>query len=200
MEKDFREIYNSRHWGNDNEEMYNGSSGPGSEIWYNIEYIQFLQNFIITNHIQNVVDLGSGNCKCLKIIYDNLNINYVGYDVYKEVIDYNIELNSNNKYSFIHSDFFKNKHDIVKADLCIIKDVLMHWKLSSIYEFMDYIVDSNKFKYILIINCCNQIEDNTDVITNGNFRALSANYLPLKKYNLKILHSYNSKEISLISL
>ena len=200
MENDFEEIYKSSHWGSDNEILYKGSSGPGSEIWYNIEYIKFLRKFIVDNDIKSVVDLGCGNCKCLRYLYDALDIVYVGYDCYKDIIDYNLTFNASDKYYFNHLDFCENKDKIFKSDLCIIKDVLMHWKLNSIYEFLDYLVDSKKYKYILIINCSNQTEDNTDVIKNGNFRPLSANYLPLKKYNCKIIGSYMSKEISLIEI
>ena len=179
MEK-FIEIYNSFHWGNDNNEKYKGSSGPGSEIWYNTEYIEFLQKFIINNNIESVVDLGCGNCKCLNVIYDILNITYTGYDIYKEIIDYNIDAQTESKYKFIHSDFFKNKNDIISSDLCVIKDVLMHWKLETIYQFMDYLITSRKFKFILLINCCNQIEDDTDINEYGMWRPLSGLYLDRK--------------------
>ena len=200
MEKEFTDIYKSNHWGNDNEVLYTGSSGPGSEIWYNLEYLKFLPQFILNNKIKSIVDLGCGNCKCLRYLYDTLDVVYLGYDCYEDIINYNLKFNANDKYYFNHLDFCNNKERIFQSDLCIIKDVLMHWKLESIYEFLDYIVSSKKFKFILIINCANQTKDNTDVLQNGNFRPLSANYLPLKKYNCEILGSYNSKEISVIRL
>jgi SAM-dependent methyltransferase len=148
MEKEFTDIYKSKHWGNDKEILYDGSSGPGSEIWYNIKYIQILRTFIIDNDIKTIVDLGCGNCKCLRYLYDTLDVVYVGYDVYKDIIDYNLKFNANDKYYFNHLDFCENKERIFKADLCIIKDVLMHWKLNSIYEFLDYLVSSKKYKHI----------------------------------------------------
>ena len=88
--------------------------------------------------------------------------------------------------------------------MCILKDILTHWKLIHIYiyiyQFLNYLVDSRKFKFILIINCCSQFEDDTDILNIGNWRPLSANFYPLKKYNCKIIGSYNAKEVSLISL
>ena len=84
--------------------------------------------------------------------------------------------------------------------MCILKDILCHWKLKNIYTFLDYLVESKKFKYILIINCCGQIEDNTDIAENGCFHSLSCNYFPLKKYNIKKIGNYNSKEISVINI
>ena len=54
------------------------------------------------------------------------------------------------------------------------------------------------FKYILICNCCEQVQDDTDIET-GQWRRLSANYYPLKKYNPSILLKYNTKEVSFIN-
>ena len=104
----------------------------------------------------------------------------------------------NNKYEFIHLDIVNKKEDIIGGDLCILKDILCHWKLNNIYTFLDYLVESKKFKYILIINCCGQIEDNTDIIDNGNFHSLSCEYYPLQKYNITKLCNDNTKEISVI--
>jgi hypothetical protein len=77
----------------------------------------------------------------------------------------------------------------------------MHWSLDKIYTFLDYIIESNKFKYILIINDSSQKEDNTD-INDGEFRPLSANFYPLKKYNPVIIYKYQpcNKEVSLITI
>ena len=76
----------------------------------------------------------------------------------------------------------------------------MHWSLDKIYNFLDYIVENKKFKYIIICNDCLQIEDNTN-INDGEFRELSANFYPLKKYNPVILYNYQpKKELSLITI
>ena len=78
-----------------------------------------------------------------------------------------------------------------------MKDVIQQWNLENIYNFLNYIVENKKFKYILIINCCNQTQDNTD-INNGEWRQLNTNFLPLKKYNAKKLCNYDTKEVSII--
>ena len=75
----------------------------------------------------------------------------------------------------------------------------MHWSLDNINTFLDYLIKSKKFKYILICNCSYQIENNTN-IKNGDFRALSCEYLPLKKYNPVKLYNYHSKEVSVIEI
>jgi hypothetical protein len=200
MEKIFTDIYENFTWGKNNEEEYNGSSGSGSTINYNKEvYIPFLKKFIIDNNIKNITDLGCGDFKCGKLIYDNLDIQYTGYDVYNKIIEYNLKHLDKLKYNFINLDFYNKKENIIEGDLCIIKDVIQHWCLDYIYNFLDYLIYSKKFKYILVVNCCFQKEDNTD-IKNGDFRPLSVDFFPLKKYNLKKILNYNSKEISIIEI
>jgi hypothetical protein len=200
MEEIFTNIYENKIWGNNNNLEYNGSSGGGSDINYNKDnYVPFLKKFIIDNNIKNIIDLGCGDFRCGKLIYDDLDITYSGYDAYKKVIEFNSKEYLMPKYSFTHLDFCNNKEKIINGDLCILKDVIQHWSLDNIYSFLDYLVENKKFKYILICNCCNQMKDNTD-ITNGDSRQLSYKYLPLKKYNAINLYNYHSKEVSVIKI
>ena len=195
MEKTFTDVYNRNEWLID--------SGPGSTIEYNIHfYIPFLRKFFIDNNIKNITDLGCGDFKCGKLIYDDLDVKYTGYDcVYQNIINkHSLSYYGSDKYKFIHLDISNKKEDIIGGDMCILKDILCHWKLNNIYTFLDYLVESRKFKYILIINCCGQTEDNIDITENGCFHSLSCNYFPLKKYNIKKLCNYNSKEISVINI
>ena len=196
----FTNIYETKKWGDNNNSEYSGTSGGGSSLEYNKNtYIPFLKKFISDNKIKTVVDLGCGDFQCGKLIYDDLDILYTGYDVYKKVVDYNSKQYSPPKYSFIHLDFCNDKELIIDGDLCILKDVLQHWSLDNIYTFLDYVVEHKKFKYILICNCCNQLQDNRD-IQNGETGELSCNLFPLKKYNPKKLYNYMTKEVSVIEI
>lgn len=206
----FTNIYENKHWGDNGISGYNGSSGSGSDVSYNINtYVPLLREIIIRLNINSINDLGCGDFKCGKYIYDDLPVLYRGYDAYDKVIDYNKKeyktnyYNYNNlfysKYNFYHLDFCNEKEEIKKADLCILKDVIQHWSLENIYNFIDYLYINKICKYILICNCCSQMWDNTDIPT-GSCRGLSANYFPLKRYNASILLNYNSKEVSLIQV
>ena len=200
MEKVFTNIYEHNYWGNNKNNEYNGSSGPGSEIKYNENnYIPFLKKFITEHNNKNIVDLGCGDFKCGQLIYNDLDILYTGYDTYKKIINHNSNHNSLPKYTFIHLDFYNNKENIINGELCILKDVIQHWSLDNIYTFLDYLTTTKKFKYILICNCCNQTQHNTD-IKNGQWRELSCEYFPLKKYNPIKLYKYHSKEVSVIKI
>ena len=197
MESTFTNIYENKIWGDNENSNYSGSSGPGSDIENNKKYIELLKNFINEYNIRNIVDLGCGDFRIGKLLYDDLNITYTGYDTYKKVIDYNITQYPEQKYNFKHLDFYTNKENIIEGDMCILKDVIQHWSLKEIYIFLDYLTESKKFKYILLINCCNQRKDNEDCVI-GDWRQLSCNFLPLKKYNAIKMYNYNSKEISII--
>ncbi len=211
----FTNIYENKHWGDNGITEYNGSSGSGSDVSYNINtYVPLLRSIIVQLNINSVNDLGCGDFRCGKYIYEDLPILYTGYDAYDKVIEYNQKIykekkydymiHKNNqllysKYNFIHLDFFNQKEEIKKADLCILKDVIQHWALQDIYNFIDYLCIHKICKYILICNCCDQYYDNTDIPT-GSCRGLSAKYYPLKAYNPIILLNYNTKEVSLIKV
>ncbi len=200
MESVFTHIYEQKIWGNNCIDEYNGSSGDGSNVDYNKQtYIPFLKWFIKHKNIKTVIDLGCGDFRCGSLIYDDLDVLYTGYDAYKKMINYNSSKHASPKYTFMHLDFCNNKENIINGDLCILKDVIQHWSLQYIYNFLDYLISNKKFKYILICNCCNQTKDNTD-IDNGQFRELSCDYLPLKKYNAKKIYKYQTKEVSIIEI
>ncbi len=200
MESLYTYIYEHNVWGNNNNDKYRGSSGPGSAIDYNKDnYVPFLKKMITDNNIKKIVDLGCGDFQCGKLIYDDLDVTYVGYDTYKKIVDFNSQQYSQPKYYFEHLDFYDKKEEITNGDMCILKDVLHHWPTENIYTFLDYLVGSKKFKYILMCNCCNQNKDNDDTL-NGYFRQLSCDYLPLKKYNPKKLYNYRTKEVSVIEV
>jgi hypothetical protein len=199
MENIFTTIYENKIWGSNQNNSYNGSSGVGSSIEYNKDtYIPFLQKFIIDNNIKTIVDLGCGDFRCGNLIYDELDILYTGYDAYNKVIEHNSAQQLLPKYNFLHLDFCNSKETIINGELCILKDVIQHWNLSTIYKFLDYLIESKKFKYILIINCCYQTQDNTDIPTGG-CRPLSSDYFPLKKYSSIKIYNYDTKEISVIT-
>lgn len=195
MENVFTHIYEKEMRGKNKCPSYEGSIGDGSCIDYNkTTYIPFLRQFIIDNNIKDIVDLGCGD-----LIYNDLDIKYTGYDVYKKVIMYHKTLYSLPKYNFVHLDFYDKKEDIVDGDMCILNDVIQHWGTSYIYNFLDYLVCSKKFKYILICNCCHQISNKAGIKV-GQWMQLNSKCLPLSKYNPEVLYKYNTKEVCLIKI
>jgi hypothetical protein len=197
MKDVFTNIYENNTWGDNNNSSYAGSSGEGSGKDYNKEYVAILKNIIKNYKINSVVDLGCGDFIIGEMLYGDLNISYTGYDAYKKVIDYNKTQHAESKYKFEHLDFYTDKESIAKGDMCILKDVIHHWPTKEIYTFLDYLKKSKKFKYILLVNCCDQKKHDEDIEVGG-FRQLSYNYLPLRKYNPTKIGNYKTKEISVI--
>jgi len=199
MEYIFTYIYEFGKWGNNKNNKYSGSSGPGSSVEYNKKYIEIVKKVIKDYNINNIVDLGCGDFIIGRLLYDDINVSYTGYDVYKKIIDYHITQYPEPKYTFKHLDFYTNKESIIEGDMCILKDVIQHWSTEEIYVFMDYLIESKKFKYILLVNCCNQ-QINDQSCNTGGWRQLTCNLLPLKKYNAVKIDNYNTKEISIIKI
>ena len=200
MESIFTNIYESKIWGDNHNSNYNGSSGPGSSIVKNqYTYVLFLKKLILDNNIRTIVDLGCGDFLFGNKIYDDLDIIYIGYDIYKKLINYNSKINSLPKYTFIHLDIFYNRDKIRNGDLCILKDILQHWCNNEINIFLTYLIKNKKFRYILICNSDSQNIDNADIIT-GDWRSLSSDFLPLRDYNPIKLYHYDGKEVSLITV
>jgi hypothetical protein len=197
--KIFEDIYENNIWGTDESEEYKGTSGGGSDI-KNVKdvYIPLVKKIIKENNIKSVSDLGCGSFLAGRLIYDDLEVEYNGYDAYSKIIDKHKRDFETSKYNFYHLDFLNKKEEIKSTDLCILKDVIQHWKLNEIYTFLDYLVESKKFKYVLLCNCCNQPHDNTDIESTGGGMPLSARFLPLRKYNPEILTYFLTKEVSLI--
>jgi hypothetical protein len=195
MLKTFSDIYENKCWGDNKHNDYAGSSGCGSAIDYNKNtYVPFLRDFIKKNNIQSVIDLGCGDFRCGPLIYNDLNIKYIGYDAYQKVVDYNNRLTG---YTFKCLDIFSQRDQLEPADLIILKDVLQHWGLKEIHLFLDHLVSSQKYKYILITNCSKGAIDNQDIPTGG-FRPLSCSKLPMRKYNPRLIYNYDTKEVSCI--
>lgn len=55
MEAIFTNIYNKNHWGNNYNSNYSGSSGGGSDVTYNKEYIIILRKIINDLKINKIV-------------------------------------------------------------------------------------------------------------------------------------------------
>ena len=192
----FTHVYETSRWGNNLNSEYKGSSGTGSAVKFNeMEYIPFLQTFIKKNNIKSIGDLGCGDWRCGKLIYDSLNINYTGYDVYSKLITRN--QHNFPQYKFKHLDFFNFPKYISFADTLIIKDVLQHWTNDEIIKFLSYIILNQKCKWIILCNSNNQTSLNRRIKT-GAWHPLSSTMEPLKFFNPHKLLTYNSKEVCAI--
>jgi hypothetical protein len=195
----FAYIYENEIWGNDNSPDYPGSSGPGSYLEYNEEYITFVKQFIADRAIGIVNDFGCGTFISGPSIYGDNNVIYNGYDIYKPLIDLNSANCPRYNMNFSVFDFYNNMNKIPFSDLVIIKDVFSHWSNECINNLLTHLIERHLCKYILITNCCHQDTDNRD-INLGSFRPLNSQMSPLKDYGAVSVLKYRTKEVSLIDL
>lgn len=192
----FSKIYHNCTWGEQICEKFKGNSGFGSSIEFNDIFIAWFKQYLEINNFKSIVDLGCGDFRWMSKCLENTDIQYTGYDVYKELIDHHLE-KYNKKYNFCFLDFFNDTENIMHGDVCILKDVLQHHTYKDIEKLLTFLINSKKFSVILIINCK---ETNVRDIETGDFRGLSASCYPLSQFHAKILFYYHTKEVSVIDL
>ena len=138
IQKKFEEIYERKLWG--------GGSGPGSRYHHNLDYINFLANFIKWNDVRSVVDFGCGDWQFMQYL-NWQNIMYYGFDVAKNVVRTNMELHARSNISFTH---LENSTQLPKADLLLCKDVFQHLPNAMIADYMRHF--KTLYRHILITN------------------------------------------------
>ncbi len=111
----FTNIYKKNIW--------NGGSGPGSKVENAGPFLNYLQNFIDTQEISTIVDIGCGDWELMKTIRIPDNIKYLGLDIVNHIIATNQKKYTRNNVKFETVDDIKNLA-AYKGDLLIIKDVL----------------------------------------------------------------------------
>jgi hypothetical protein len=197
MEQIFSSIYKRCAWGTNENPNYAGSSGDGSTPEYNQEYINFIKNFITENKITSVSDAGCGDWRLGSAIFLDTDIEYTGYDVYSELIRYlNTEYIKPNL-NFVQLDIFNRREEIKNADLLIIKDVMQHWDDNTTENFVNWITQTNKFKFVLITNCVSGTQGMTTEGVNGGWRGLDIEHPFFKNKGFTSVFRYNTKEVIL---
>jgi len=163
-------------------------SGTGSIIINNKPYIHFLNKFLKDNDIKSVIDIGCGDWQISKNIDWN-NIKYLGIDIVKNVIDYNVNEYSKSNIKFLCKDITEYIN-IPNADLYIIKDVLQHLSNDKINKIIE-ILKTKKNTHILIINDICTINTNIN-INDGMYRPLDILKKPFK-CNVEKVFEYHEK-------
>ena len=123
-----------------------GNSGAGSYNHLARFKASVLNYFVIKNHINTVIEFGSGDCNQLSLANYK---NYIGYDVSQTAISICKKKFKNDKTkTFIHLDgIFNNKK---KADLSISLEVIFHLIEDEVFNsYMQNLFDSSK-KYVCI--------------------------------------------------
>jgi SAM-dependent methyltransferase len=165
----FNRIYHNNAWGT--------GSGPGSSYDNTVEYRRFLQNFMKTNNIKSVVDIGCGDWQFSQHI-DWGGVRYVGLDV-SDVVLANTRTFASGGIEFHELDALAG--ELPTADLAIMKDVLQHWSNADILSFLPKL---KNFDRVLITNGFPEhaMRNLNADIRPGEYRSVD---LSLPPFNLK---------------
>lgn len=164
MRDRFTYVYDNKIWGD--------SSGGGSDLSLLGDMVQWLNDYIVTNGIESVLDFGCG----MNGLGEHIVVpQYIGTDIVPSVVEY---CNKHYPLDIRLSDGMPT----IEADLLLVKDVLMHWRVSEINEFMRYV--RTRYKHIVLVNSCGQVEPNPNPATDPHLYAMGLSYRfePLSTY------------------
>lgn len=179
----FDSIYGKRLWGS------SLSSGQGSTAKQAFPYITIINELIQSKGWESVVDVGCGD----GYIGSRLKVpQYVGYDC-SEVVLREAKRKFRNL-SLIALDIYAQYDIIQTADCLLCKDVLHHWPNDKIRSWLVALIQSKKFKAIIITVDRNQQTDSQDCYLGG-YRALDYRMRPLSLFGFSLLAEYLHKSI-----
>lgn len=161
----FTDIYNKNIW--------RFGSGRGSLISATKPYRIFLEEFVRQHQVQSIVDFGCGDWQFSQLI-DWGNAEYLGLDVVGDVIERNKKKFARKNIRFEIAP--PRPEDIPTAELLLVKDVLQHWNISEIQNFLHHALP--KFQFVLITNCVRPESKMNLEIRTGDFRPLDVRRPP----------------------
>lgn len=177
----FSYIYKSKYWKGAGE----GSlSGAGSNENTTQKIKHELQGFFKKKKIQSILDIPCGDWKWMSTM-DFQQVNYIGCDVVKEMIEKNSRLYARDNIKFMVKSLIDD--DLPNADLIIVRDLLVHLDTSDILKCLENI-KRNNFEYIAITNYPTLKSQHTDKILGDKWRPINLSMEPFSlidpEYNL----------------
>ena len=170
-------IFTGKYDGSDGD--WAGTSGPGSDPYYNIPYRAFLESFLRMNCIGSMVDIGCGDWQFSRYL-DLGGIDYLGLDLVEQVVARNRERFGTPSIRF--EVMPERLEDVPGAHLLVIKDVLQHLEITEVIRFRDIVFP--KFDFCLVTNSFSKVaHDGTMMPVNigiapGDFRCLDPRAQP----------------------
>jgi len=199
LEEAFTKIYDKNIW-----LRKKSKSGSGSDDEETKYVKKELIEFIKTNNIKSILDIGCGDFNWMKKIIEKTNIKYLGVDFVKPLIEDNNKKYASNNIKFEFLNY--NHNNFPDAELIICRDVLVHLSFKNIFNFFEKLKITN-FKYIFITNFIKKERENLDgEVTNQLIWWMPLNLyktpfnLPESKFiiNEKLKHiEFNDKSLCL---
>jgi hypothetical protein len=179
----FNNIYTKKLWGKQ-------PSGSGSTIKEALPYIDYVNDLIRSKGYETVVDAGCGD---LAIAGKLECKQYFGYDCVDNIRDLrNVRFSS--IFNTFSLDIYKNYGIMKMGDVLLCKDVLHHWPNEWVENWLERLIESKKWKAIVLCNDRLQLYEGQNCHLGG-YRALSHLMFPLKGFPFKLAKEFLHKEI-----
>jgi 2-polyprenyl-3-methyl-5-hydroxy-6-metoxy-1,4-benzoquinol methylase len=132
----FSAIYRSRAWGSLPDRPF--CSGDGSMREDAVQpYTQTIRNFIETNNLRQIVDLGCGDFGVGSQLVRS-GLHYTGVDVVPDLIDYNRDHFGSASVEFRCLDIIED--ELPEGDLCLVRQVLQHLSNEQILKTLQSLI------------------------------------------------------------
>ena len=132
----------------------------------------------------------------MKLIKVPANKSYRVIDAVGYIIENNRKLyggNNNPNYQFNQIKdlrLLKRGSDLLRGDMLIVKDVLIHFSNQDVVYFIDNILSN--FKYSLITNDYTDDNNRNADIPTGKFRPIDLTFPPFNLKNMQLLLNYTN--------
>lgn len=159
----FTLIYKTNHW-----DCCESISGVGSSLEQTVDIRKNLPILFKRFHINKITDGPCGDFNWMKLVLNELEVEYIGVDIVEPLIIKLNKMYSKDNRNFICINLLED--EIPHSDLHIARDFLFHLSFSDILNFLLNFRRS-KTPYLLTTTHINDGFNNSDIIT-GNFRKI----------------------------
>ncbi|MDE2739331.1 MAG: class I SAM-dependent methyltransferase [Paracoccaceae bacterium] len=140
-EEVFTRIYNRNIWGSKE-----SVSGTGSELQATTKIREEIPALVKEYEVKRLLDVPCGDYNWMKYVVPKLDVEYIGGDIVRPIIQENNRRWGSDGVSFIHIDLTCDH--LPRADLMLVRDCLFHLSHEAIYRFLENFCRSD-IKYLL---------------------------------------------------
>jgi hypothetical protein len=160
----FTEIYKINFWGS-NESL----SGTGSTLEYTQNIRKLIPDLVNKYQIKSIFDAPCGDFNWMNILLKRIDVQYLGADIVRELINSNKLKYKKDKVDFIYMDLINDNFPL--SDLMICRDCLFHLSYQDIRSVLKNFVSSG-IPYILTTTHVNTSAFLNKDIKTGDYRKI----------------------------
>jgi len=164
IELRFNEIFKTNYWSSKE-----SVSGSGSTLWYTENLRNKLPDIFDRYSIKTIFDAPCGDLNWMNLLLLKININYIGGDIVKDLIDLNKSKYEKSNINFIHIDL--TKQEFPKADLMLCRDCLFHLSYQDTKALLNNFINSG-IPYLLTTTHKNYNHFHNKNVKTGDFRLI----------------------------